>query len=296
MGPARRLAAGLLVVAAALPHSTGAEMTIDRTRVGWTRLDFAASKLGLTTTSVVERRTLPAAEVGPHLVDPGGGVHGLEPSGTVERIVVSSSFLGRRARDVVLFSPGDMKTLQRAVVETGKRRRYKVVRYAEEGIVVRRGAPATASEASLEPSRWSDATQELIRHPPGVDVVQEPAILLYLFSALDLEPGHSRFLTVFADGEIHRARFESDGLRQVPVTFDVVTEKGFTRIEGPRTLRRVIVSPERVGDREGKLELLGLQGEIEAFVDLEHGVPVLIRGKVRIAGEVEIRLRRVHGP
>ena len=113
---------------------------------------------------------------------------------------------------------------------------------------------------------------------------------------LELDPGDSEVVTVFTDGEIHRARIEADGLRQMPVSFDLVKPRGQVRVTGPRNVRRLTVTPEGLGGGEGKLELLGLQGALEVFVDVEHAVPVLIRGRVKIAGQVEIRLTRMATP
>ena len=268
-------------------------MLVEPERVEWRRLDYKASKLGMSTTFRIERERLSADAARKRLVDPTGARKGLEPTGPTESLELSTTFLGRDSRSTLLFSPRDATTYQREVVETGSRSRFKVVRFAPESIVVRRREPASPAEEKQHPSTWSSLDEEIVRYPAGTDRVLEPGVLLYLVSALDLEDGADRTMTFFTHGEVHRARVEVDGLHQMDVAFDVVGSKGLERVNGPRVLRKLTVTPETLGGRQGKLEFLGLEGAIEIFVDLEHDTAVLIRGKVKIAGEVEVWLQRV---
>ena len=288
---------GGLLVGGAGRAPTGVKPVVDPEKVCWSRLDLVASKFGLSLKASVSRNRLSPGEARGELLEPEGKWVGIAPGGPTERLELSTSFLNRHSESILLFDPADGTTFQRKVVETGGRSRYKVIRFAEEGIVTRRRSPRNEAEEDLHPRRWSEARQETDPYPPGVHRVVEPSVLFYLVSGLDLEDRDLELeVPFYTHNEIHRARLRLEELQRLRVDFEVLSSRGKRRVEGPRTVRRITVRPIPMDGKKGKLEFIGLEGEVELFVDAEYRVPVLVRGRVELVGRVEVRLRGLRQP
>lgn len=285
---------GALVVAFVAPRLAAAPAPFDPSRVAWTELRFTASKLFLKAHSEVHLDELPGAEARRALFPPAEG-EGLEPppEGTL-LVTVHSRFLGKETTDRVWLGAGDGTTFQQYALRHGKKGYWKRFRYTAGGVDRLRVSPATAAEGELPPESWSKVERSFVTYgeaAAGCAVVAPPAVLFYAVSAAALTaPGDRLALCVYSKDRVIPVTVEVEGAEAIDVDYTADGE----RHRGEVAALHLAVRPQETGAEEGsKLELLGLEGPVEIFLDPERRIPLLLRGRIPPAGRVNVALEAV---
>jgi hypothetical protein len=261
--------------------------------VPWTELQFRARKLGFSVTADMKLASSPAATVAGKLVSPEEG-SGVPPGGTVASILLTSGFAGRNSEITVFFDPETGQALQQQQLDTGKRNRFRVTRFCEEGIDSRRQQPAEG-EAKRPHEEWTDRSRNWEAYPgwAGDDLlVVDPTALFYIVAAAPLEkPGDRYQVPVFTKGNLILVEMTVRAIDKARVDY-ASSSAGSSRVKGSVDALRISLDAQHLDpdSKETDLELLGLRGDVEMLVDREKRLPLEISGKVPIAGTVRVRL------
>ncbi len=258
----------------------------------WRILSYEASKLFITASTTVTLEV--DAKVPADLYTPAAGkagVHKPIPATRIDhRLTLETQTMGRRSVETVFFDSGQGSAVQRHKRRFGNKGYSKTHRFLNGGVVVRRSAPAEGSSSSEE-KNWTDIQETLFPLPDsgGCRVVIDPLQIFYLLSASDLKnPGDFFEVCVFSK--------KSFGLMKAEVTAISERKTDYRLDDRPASGKsRVIAisltsSPLKGQTDEEKIELIGLEGDLEVFLDAESRVPVEICGDHSKLGSISVRL------
>ncbi len=290
----------LLATATAVPVGAG-PAACDPASVAWTRIELMASKFFLTARSEVELAGRPSTEAIAELLVPlrdeaPAAGKGLEPRAAESyRIDIRTRFLGRDSKVRYWFDPGDARALQRSSHDVSKKRlRHRTYRYTGGGVFSRTLRPGDG-EDDLPYAGWSRIDHRFFAFPSGGSPpVIEAAGLLYLIPAGDFRvPGDRQRVRVFTRGEVREVDVAVAAKERIRVDYVEASPAGERAVGGEVEALRVAVRP-RVGqgDDDDGFKLLGLEGDIDIYLDPRTRVPLLITGRIQVAGRVRLRLRR----
>lgn len=297
-GPSLLHVAVLALVLAAVQSRAGAsDLTLDPARVGWSEIRMTASKLFLTAQAQVALRTVAGATVRPDLLPVTvAGFTPLAPGSDVLEMVYEASGVGQKSTITLLMDPLTGAALQRTQHGQEGKLRLRTYRFGLEGAYQRTRRPANASEESLMPARWTGISEDLRTFPqaPGKQPVIEGTGLLYAIAAAPLDkPGDAIELLVFRRHDTQAVRIEVLAPEDLVVTYDELWPRGAVRRSG--TIRALRLSlqglPVSGGNPEDdELEILGLKGRLDLFLDPETRAPLKLSGTVKLLGTVTLRL------
>ncbi len=293
--------------------ATAASASYDPDSVAWSRLEFQATKFFLTARSEVELGTRSPAEARSELLDPTAlaplrrdGVAsragdargmGLAPRGARAGVLdIRTRILSRDSRVRFWFDPGDARALQRSSHDTSKNKlRHRTYRYTRGGVFSRTLRPGDGEDERAH-TGWSLIDDNFVglARAAGGPAVTEAAGLLYLVPAGDLHaPGDRDRLRVYTRGQVREVDVAVTGRERIAVDYLEVSDRGERAVDGKVETLRIAVRP-RVGEGEDSrdFKLLGLQGDIDIYLEPRTRVPLLVSGKIEIAGSVRLRLRR----
>ena len=270
----------------------------DPQRVGWSRVELAASKLWVTARSEVELSRRPAAEAAAELFTPAAGAV-LAPAGAESFLIaIRTRFLSRDSRVRFWFDPHDGRALERSELKlAGKRSRHRTYRYAAARVHAHTVEPADG-EIGRPHADWTRVTDREVALPEGLDgaVVTEPAALLYAVPAAALEaPGDALQMHVFSRRRVNVVDATVASRETLRVDYLEVATAGERQVDGEVETLRVSLRPRPLAGEpdEGGIRLLGLEGDIDLYLDPRTRAPLLVTGKVDVAGRVRLRVRRV---
>lgn len=284
----------------------------------WKALRFEASKLFIK--AEMEVRLQPTTPTsGDTLLDSPSGrpLQGSAANSPLWSVELTSVAAGRRSRSRVVFDPTTQAALQRTKEKLGSKPYDKVSRFTHDGVYTRRRAPTDDSEKGRPASTWTkietkfepypgwqpaDTATGRPEHPSPVlggtaadgsracGAILEPSQLLYLLATLDLDHPPTD-LCIFASGSISRLLFEPRGTTAVTVDIEESTGQSSRRHSGKVNARCVVVRSQSLDGQPGsELELLGLEGDVEIFLDTTRGYPIEVRGKLPHLGSVRVAL------
>lgn len=266
-------------------------------RVRWSSLTMKASKFGLSTESTVELRLVPARDALSELLSPPDGIEALTPrGGSVVWMEVRSDFLGLHSSTRFWLDAETGQAFQWIVVESGKRERYKASRALSDGVWVLRKNPARKSEEGKPHSDWTkvrDRVEPFVGLPPG-EALSESAGLFYVLATAPLKVAGDRIQVYLqSDGKVFPVEIQVEREGKADVSYVRSGPGGERRVEGkvPGLLlsMRPLV-PEGMDRRD--FEFIGLEGDVDVWLDPEGRYPLEVSGKVAYAGKVRIRLRQ----
>lgn len=298
MRNSRRL--GLIpLLALALPASgLGAGGAYDPARVAWSRIELEASKLWLTARSEVDFERRPAAEAVSELFAPARG-QALRPAGAASGLIaIRTTFLGRDSRVRFWFDPADARALERSELKLARKRsRLRVYRYAPGGVHAHTREPG-AGEEERSHAGWSGVHDRWVAFPASLDgaVVTEPAALLYAVPAGSLDaPGDALEMHVFSRGKVSVVDVAVAALEEIEVDYVEVSAAGERPVAGKAETLRVTLRPRPLpgAKDEGGIQLLGLEGDIDLYLDPRTRAPLLVTGRIEFAGRVRLWAQRV---
>ncbi len=277
-----------------------ADLALDPARVGWSEIRMTASKLFLTAQARVALRTVPGTTVQPDLLPVTiARFTPLVPGSDVLELVYEASGVGQKSTITLLMDPVSGAALQRTQHGQEGKLRFRTYRFGLEGAYQRTRRPTNASETTLPPARWTDTSEGLRTYPvpPGRQPVIEGTGLLYAIAAAPLDkPGDAIELLVFRRHDTQAVRIEVLAPEEITVGYDELWPRGAVQRTGRiRALRLSLQGVPVPGGNpdDNELEVLGLKGRLDLFLDPETRAPLQLSGTVKLLGTVTLKLAAV---
>lgn len=296
-GPTARLLALLLALLPALAGARAGAAELDPARVGWSALRLGGSKLFVAADADLEAALVPASAVAAVLRTPPEGVP-VAPGASVLRLTYTGTAVGRTSRATLLMDPRTAAGLQRVQQDSGSRPRYREYRYTDRGAWHWTRWPERG-EADLPPARWSKTSSGLRAFDrPADGPVLEPTGLIWAVAAAPLAArgDRARFL-VFQRRVLQP--IEVEVAERAPFRHDYTdaTGGGSRRVRGEAPALRILLRGDpRTAGGDDELELLGLRGDLELWLDPATRAPLQLSGTVAVLGRVTLRLRSLQRP
>lgn len=257
-------------------------------------LDFAAEQLIFKGATRICARRAAASEMEEWL--PAGDPHepkmpALSPGAALVRLDASADLSGRRSEERTFFEPATGRALQRTKVKLGSDPYRKSYRFGESALEWTRSAPKSREEGERSEPAWSKVENLSAPYPGGGQcrVYSEPILLIYLAAAHDWDQQKSLDFCMFAGKKWSRIEASLAGSRPFAARY---LENGKERqVEQAKV---VVLKASGIGDAKGEdpIELLGLRGDIEIFLDPGNGLPIAIQGEMPWLGQVTVRLEK----
>ncbi len=296
----RRLAGLLLLAlagtasAASPPPVKPAAAPAPPAKEPWSCLDFRAEQLIFKAKTRVCARPARHEELRDWLPasDPKEpAVPELSPGARLVRLAVNADLSGRLSEEQAFFEPDSGRVLQRTKVKLGGDPYRKSYRFGRQGLEWTRSAPKSRGETERAEPAWSKIENFSAPYPSGGQcrVYSEPALLLYLAAQHDWNAEKKIELCMFAGKQWSRVEAVSTGLKPFDASF---VQNGQAR---KLTEARVIVlkaNQTGSGESEDPLELMGLRGNLQLFLDPQSGLPLGIQGEMPWLGLVTVRLEK----
>ena len=273
------------------PAAPDQDLAFDIERLPFERLDFKAKKLLWTATASLAVEVVGQKSASDRLIPV---TQGFEATSPTLRLDVGSGFLGRNSLSEVWLAPGSAQALQRVQTETGKRRRRKIYRFSPRTVFATRITPSESQPDEQDPERWKQKSDtEYPLKIRSVVVTDPSALFLILTTAPDNWLDRPRVIHTFSKNELHRVQVTSGEPREIPVNYIEVRGQSETPVRGSRKARVVLLEPLPGPDGQtGDMQLLGLEGNIQLYLDAETRIPLQISGRIPPAGSVHIKLTR----
>lgn len=267
----------------------------------WSRVELRARKLAITARTTLALQRLDARTVEPMLAR-APELEGIAPEAAdVLRIDARSAALGTESMLSVWLDPLSGRALQRERVDTVRDGRYKLQRYVDGGVYEwqRRG---DATNRDADPSSWRLKRERLDRfsgtgHDDGI--VTDTLALLYLAAGLrERSSGEALRYRVYSDGGLYEVSLLSRGVERVSASYRWRRGNESGSASGKVEMLHVGFEAALIESEEpdAAFDLLGLEGDIELYLDPASGAPLQLTGrdarlgKIRIyATEVELR-------
>ncbi|MEM8998590.1 MAG: hypothetical protein AAGF23_27650 [Acidobacteriota bacterium] len=240
-------------------------------RVGWSELEYRASKLFVTAEAAVslERRD------GDMLMQLG------------------SEVLGRRSETRLWIDASTGRSIREERLKLHRDAALRAYVYgADHALKIRyRERPLKEGRGPLE--SWVEKSRE--RQPFGAagdplpDDVTTPSALLYLLAASPLGATGDLFeAPIFADEQLVTARAEVVEL----VSFSGEIQRlGGAGIHRPGQTLRIRLTGRDPAGAAVDLGLLGLEGDLEVLIERDTRLPLAIRGAMPVVGTLDVKLR-----
>ncbi len=289
-----------VVTAAAVGAAASGSPPIVEARVEWTELRFVARKLLIGASTTVSWREVeaPAATADLPPLPPDLG----PPSGAGRLVAVTLSSdlpFGRDEKVTAWIDPATGAAVATEKLGTGSKPVRKVQRFGASGLAWWRWEPEKGQQG-LPPDRWGHFGADTVRWTacPESPPITDSYALLWLLSAMPRDAeGRVAEIIVVTRGRLVRVEFATGGLRQIRANFELVAADGSRgRRHDPVTVREVRVGARAPGEGESAedvdLGFLGMRGSLTAFLDVDTGIPVELRGRAGGIGNVTVRLDR----
>jgi hypothetical protein len=297
-----RLLTGLLVIAFMAPEASWAsDVTtappLDFSRVGWKKIDLRVSKFFITIISEAQLELLPGNTPDLNLLDADHGV-AVMPGDSVLRLNTHTQFLGRDSFIQLLMDPGTAAAIQYEVHDQGKRYRHRFFRFTDIGTLVKTHRPAEDNfdaEKDRPWQDWSSVEQGFRAYPAEARglLVTDPLAIIYIAAAANLVPGDPPLeLFTLSGDSITRIFLNPRERVRREASFSMNTAQGAVDCKGDMEVLRLELSaaPLQPG-AEFELEFLGLEDDIQLFVETTTRLPVEVSGRAKWVGKARIRLR-----
>ena len=288
-------AVACLLALAGVPVGAGdlVAETVRRPAVTWKELRFAARKMGISASIVINLASAPGGTTGRT-----GSPDGAVPSATGgdDLVLESTTRLPGRtfvAREVL--DPASSAARKIVDTETGAKHHRKTYTLTGRGFELAVLEPATAMQMLLPPERWTRETRTFTAYPvavPAGAVVTGPAGLIYVASAADLSsPGDSVTTLALIQTEVERVTVRAEGFEPAGLDFQEESPAGIDAVQERRAVVRLVAHGLPVDPTASSVfRLFGLEGDIEILWDPARRLPVRMAGQVKMLGRVEVHL------
>ncbi|MBL8200880.1 MAG: hypothetical protein JNK40_07900 [Chromatiales bacterium] len=294
----------LALLAAGMPWAMAASAAgpppapLQAGRVGWTRIDLEAHKVFMSARTTAEW----AIEDGPAaasrliaLPTENGRGAVIPPGPAVLTLTVMAEIPGTRSATTLWMDPGTANSLQYEIVDSGRRHRKRLVRFAPDGAYQRTRRPRKSEDAT-KPDTWTDLSADF--WPYGHEVAGAPVIdslsLLYVAAASGLDrPGDRLEVLVYQRRELVRVTLKVDGEVNTPVAYRATGSDGARVCRGSARALRLRLSVLPLGPATPDFDFLGLKSDIAVLLEPELRVPLRIEGRAAVVGRVTSTVKEV---
>ncbi|MBP8924438.1 MAG: hypothetical protein KBG75_01135 [Pseudomonadales bacterium] len=262
----------------------------------WRELHFAAGNTWLAATTDIRYQTL-ATTVALAELQSAPAMSVLVPAASsVGQIHVSFEAVRSQGELDTWFDPGTGAALQSVRTSQGRDSRQKLHRFTSNGVWRERREAAPASMGIG--SGWTPTTSKQIEYPIKISVddpVITPLMLIEHAARLvrDGQKTVSQHL-VFTDTQLYRVTLELAPEQKLAAKFTLVQDTQSTRVNEPRTARRVSINAQLLGEEAENdvFSLLELSGELAIYIDVRTGVPLRIEGTATGLGTVPVTISK----
>lgn len=272
-----------------------AQAPLDPARVRWAQLEYRASKFLITLSTQINLTVLSAAEAKRALVEPKQGV-GLQPTAPqVYRMDLATDLFGQKTA-VQLWLDGNAAALQRTVLNTGRKHRYRNFRFTQSGTYSLKRYPRPGEESAAW-QNWSEVTEDFYSHgePARRLVITETGALLYILSASKLEKlGDELTFHVFTNDAIAVVHATVRGHRNLMTNYELIAAEGSRRISGMADLLHIALNVRPLDPSQAMEEpdFMALKGDLDLYLDPASRLVVQLSGKAEVVGALDIKLRK----
>lgn len=274
--------------------------TLDSQKIRWHRLHFTAAKLFARGSATIELAETTPEDVAARFLEVPGHRRVEAAGPQLIQLELASAFGGRESTINLWIDPTDARALERLKLRSGGKAYQKTWRFTNDGIFSHRRAPLNSGEAKEAPEAWGKVEEEFRPHPAvttptmpgGCAAVTTPSALFYLASAATLQVGDNLQFCAVSGKTLSQVEVHAIDHRDVPVEYIRNTPSGPHPVRGEIETLRLVVSATPMDPREadGKFEFLGLEDDIELFLELEDRLPVEVRGRIPVLGGVAVKL------
>lgn len=283
------------LIGSALADTAPVQASLDPSRVRWAQLEYRASKFLVTLETQIMLTRLGAAEAKQALIAPtlGGG---LQPAGPeVYRIDLATDLFGQNT-SVQLWLDANAAALQRTVLNTGRKHRYRNFRFTETGTYSLKRYPRPGEESSSW-QRWGEVTEDYYPHGEAARglIITETGALHYILSASKLEkPGDWLTFHVFTSEVIAVVRAEVRGYSRLMTNYERITSKESRRVSGLMDVLHISLNvkpfdPARTMEQP---DFMALKGDLDLYLDPKDRLVIQLSGKAEVVGSLDIKLRK----
>ena len=286
--------------AAAITAADAKTARLDPDRLGWSEVQFRASVLFFSVDANIVLRPLAVTDVTDQLMEPGEGA-AIVADESVQQLVFTTDFIGRHTTAELLVNAGTGAALQRTSHDSGNRFRHRIYRFTDIGAYQRTRWPVGKDEEKLATDRWpewSEAGEDLRPYPDAAmgEIVTDPGGLLYIVGAAQLaEPGDEIEILAYVRGHVHRVQIEVTQPETISIDYRERAGEASVERKGKQQAITLMIRGEGLddGDDKDEFELLGLRGDIRMHMDPKTRAPLQLKGRVKIAGNVTMRIKEL---
>jgi hypothetical protein len=270
------------------------DRSLNPTRIGWSSVEFKATKFLVSISSTVSFSDVTDTELQDILIDPGQG-SGIEPNGQVHELFLQAEGLGRNSHMSLFVNSNSGAALQRTSHNSGNGLRLRIYRFTDIGAYQKTWRPADNREEKFPEDQWPEWSQrsEDIRPYPDegmFPIITEPGGLFYIIGAANLnEPGDQYEIPAYFRGQVIILIADVAGQENIDVNYEDRTLSSV--VKGKKPAIKINIRGRDIEGENNIFELLGLRGDIVMHLDPETRAPLQLIGKVRVAGQVVMRLQ-----
>ncbi len=278
------------------------QLQLDPDRVQWRYLKLKARKFLLTATSEAWLDLVDLDQVESEIITPEQGA-GVAPEPRLVRMQSTTRFFGRKSVMKLLMNPSNGRAVQEALDHRGgDRTKHRIFRYTDTGIFVLTYRPMNEAENDLPWPDWTRISPEwrtIEKQAYGLPIVL-PFGLLYVVGAADIAPGKppARLLSI-SDRKITYLELVAYAARPRTVDFMLNGPDGTRRCKGRLPAIRIGIRGQPVDPTlDTRFEFLGLEKDIQIYIEPETRIVLEVSGKAPIVGHLVIRTKEatVTGP
>jgi hypothetical protein len=203
-----------------------------------------------------------------------------------------NNYIGSNSEQIAITLRADNgATVERWRLSRGRDQRLKTHLYREQSIVRKRREP-DAEDPGVAPAEWDlSSRMELPLPEPALQdkIIISPHSLLALLPTFVAEPARAGDYLVHTDLNFYALEVtlgpESGAVRSA-------LQIDGAAVNGRRDCQRLTIATRALDSNPEKndLELMGMTGTIEVFVDQVTGLPLLLRGDAPRIGRAELKL------
>ena len=283
------LTAAGAVFADANPGFSTTPVVLKPADVPWRRLELTASRFPFTATSEVELTLVDTGDVQLRATGEGQPV---APGPVLVKLGYHAEFFGQKFQTSLWMQADSGAALQYETVESGRRKRNRVLRFTDRGVALWTVRPADGEE-DKPAAAWSDRSTGFRPYGTAPDgPVLDPLGLLYVVAAAGLGTERAQVeLLGLAGRQLVGLTLLARPVVVVPVDYSLRQGTARRRCRGKVRAVPVDVRPQSLTGDENQFDFLGLSSDIEVLVEEKTHLPIRISGRAHRLGNVTIKLR-----
>ena len=271
------------------------EFLDDQRNIDYSQLNYEASKLFLSFDTDITLSKKPSTAIANDLVLPKDG-NALTPEpGSVYMVTTDSKFFGKHTKYTMWFDESAALLQWLREIRSSKSN-VKLYRFAKNGYHdYRKDYDNEGYVVNLaDVKNWGSSYKTYATKVPEGQAVSDSSAILYLVSLLKLQnAGDEAQMVLNSDEQLANIRLVVEGKTMLNTNFDIVSSGNNQHIEEQRQAIKIkFVALDSQGNPAKDLQLLGLQGDIALYIDEASRLLLQISGDVKIAGRVDIKLKR----